>query len=89
MLFFLSTNVFRTFSSLLFSKLSVYVHELAGNAFALPSAEEKPVRGQRSKQEGSGHISIFISFSGTFTDLLVVSLVQSSSFTRFRIISYC
>lgn len=53
----------------------MYVRERAGNALQLLSAEEKPVRCQGSQEEGSRHISIFISFSGTFTDLLLVSLL--------------
>lgn len=36
---------------------------------------EKPVWGQGLQEEGSRHISIFISFSGTFPDLLLVSLL--------------
>lgn len=51
-----------------------HISERAGNALQLPSAEEKPVRGQGSQEEGSRHISIFISFSGAFTDLLPASL---------------
>lgn len=53
----------------------MYVRERAGNALQFPSVEEKPVRGQGSQVEGSRHISIFISFSGTVADLLLVSLL--------------
>lgn len=56
--------------------LNVYVCELAGNALQLPSAEEKPVRGQGSLEEGSRHKSIFISFSSTFAHLLLVLLLH-------------
>ena len=59
-----------------FSPFGLYVRERAGNAFQLPSAQEKPVRGQGSPEEGSRHISIFISFSGTFADLSLVSLLH-------------
>lgn len=60
--------------------LRLYVRERAGNALQLPSAEEKPVRGQGLQEEGSRHISIFISFSGTFADLLLVSLLYRARY---------
>lgn len=70
--FFLKPNVFLALFSL---RLGEYICERAGNALQLPSAEEKPVRGQGLQEEGSRHISIFISVSGIFTDLLLVSLL--------------
>lgn len=56
------------------------VRTWTGNALQLPSAEEKPVRGQGWQEEGSRHISIFISFSGTFTELLLVSLLYRACY---------
>ena len=70
--FFTKPTFFLALRSL---RLGEYVRERAGNALQLPSAEEKPVRGQGLQEEGSRHISIFISVSGTFTDLLLVSLL--------------
>lgn len=73
MIFFKNqTNFFFFFFSL---RLNEYVREWAGNALQVQSAEEKPTGGQGSQEEGSSNISIFISFSGTFTDLLLVSLL--------------
>lgn len=69
---FFKSNIFLALFSL---RLGEYICEQAGNALQLPSAEEKPVRGQGLQEEGSRHISIFISVSGTFTDLLLASLL--------------
>lgn len=69
--FFYQTSLYFFFSI----GLNVYVCEQAGSALQLLSAEEKPVRCQGSQEEGSRHISIFISFSGTFVDLSYVSLL--------------
>lgn len=53
--FFNKTNLF-----FFFFLVGEHVRGRAGNAFQLPSAEEKPVGGQGWLEEGSEHTSIFI-----------------------------